>query len=99
MEQGKPVMRFIIFAVLCYLLYRLIKGMFLSASKRPVGRDAAAGTTVVDEMVIDPVCRVYIPKREAITARSQGETVYFCSQECMKKYFQNTPENGPGTPA
>jgi YHS domain-containing protein len=87
-------MRFIIFAILCYLLYRLIKGMLLSAPKKPGGREKAGGPAIVDEMVIDPVCRVYIPKREAITARSQGETVYFCSQECMNKYFQDKTGSG-----
>jgi YHS domain-containing protein len=44
-------------------------------------------------MVIDPVCRVYIPRREALTARVEGETVYFCSRECMNKYLQDKPEN------
>jgi YHS domain-containing protein len=93
------VIRLIIFAILCYLLYRLIKGIMLSAPNKPGGREKASGAAIVDEMVIDPVCRVYIPKREAITARVRGETVYFCSQECMRKYFQDAPENGPETPA
>ncbi len=92
-------MRFIIFAVLCYLLYRLIKGIFLAPAKQPGRRERTTGNAVIDEMVIDPVCRVYIPKREAITARVQGETIYFCSQECKKKYFQDAPENGSGTSA
>jgi len=86
-------MRFIIFAVLLYLLYRLIRGIFLPAPKQQGRRESASGPTIVDEMVIDPVCRVYIPRREALTARVQGETVYFCSQECMKKYLQDNPES------
>ncbi len=87
-------MRFIIFAVLCYLLYRLIRGMLVSPPQKPVGRQKPGGPAIIDEMVIDPVCRVYIPKREAITARSQGETVYFCSQECMHQYFQDKTGSG-----
>ena len=87
------MIRFIIFAILCYLLYRLIKGLFLSAPQQPEKRTTASPPTIVDEMVIDPVCRVYIPKREAITAQVKGETIYFCSQECMKKYFQDKPGN------
>lgn len=86
-------MRLIVFAVLCYLLYRLIRGIFLTAPKQQGRREPASGPTIVDEMVIDPVCRVYIPRREALTARVQGETVFFCSQECMKKYLQDNPEN------
>jgi YHS domain-containing protein len=87
-------MRFIIFAVLCYLLYRLIRGIFLTAPKQQGRREPASGPAIVDEMVIDPVCGVYIPKREAITAHAQGETVYFCSQECMHKYFQDKTGSG-----
>ncbi|MBP1722261.1 MAG: hypothetical protein H6Q45_873 [Deltaproteobacteria bacterium] len=86
-------MRFIIFAVLLYLLYRLIKGIFLTAPKQQGRREPASGPAIVDEMVIDPVCRVYIPRREALTARVEGETVYFCSRECMNKYLQDKPEN------
>ncbi len=92
------MIRLVILAILCYLLYRLIKGTLRSAPQPPGRREKAAGPTLIDEMVIDPVCRVYIPKRDALTARVGGETVYFCSQECMKKYFQDTPEPGPGTP-
>jgi YHS domain-containing protein len=86
-------MRFIIFALLVYLLYRLIRGIFLAAPKQQGRREPASGPAIVDEMVIDPVCRVYIPRREALTARVEGETVYFCSRECMNKYLQDKPEN------
>jgi uncharacterized protein len=86
-------MRFIIFAVLVYLLYRLIRGIFLAAPKQQGRREPASGPAIVDEMVIDPVCRVYIPRREALTARVEGETVYFCSRECMNKYLEDKPEN------
>lgn len=93
------IIKYIFYAILFYILYRLIKGIFLAPAKQPGRRERAAGNAVIDEMVIDPVCRVYIPKREAITARVQGETIYFCSQECKEKYFQDAPENGSGTSA
>lgn len=85
------MIRFIIFAVLCYLLYRLIRGIFLSAPSGRKSRPSSSGRTLIDEMVMDPVCRVYIPKRDALTARVKGQTVYFCSHECMNKFFQETP--------
>ena len=86
-------MRFIFFALLVYLLYRLIRGIFIAAPKQQGRRDPESGPAIVDEMVIDPVCRVYIPRREALTARVAGETVYFCSRECMNKYLEDKPEN------
>jgi len=87
------VIRFIFIALLVYLLYRLIRGIFIAAPKQQARRDPASGPAIVDEMVIDPVCRVYIPRREALTARVAGETVYFCSRECMNKYLEDKPEN------
>ena len=88
------MIRFILFAILCYILYRLIKGLTLSSPQQPDKHHTSSRPTITDEMVIDPACQVYIPKREAIAAQVRGETIYFCSQECMKKYFQNTPGQG-----
>lgn len=88
------MIRFALFAILCYIFYRLIKGLTRSAPRQPDNPPAPSRPTITDEMVIDPACQVYIPKREAITAQVRGETVYFCSRECMKKYFQNEPGQG-----
>jgi len=89
------VIRFLIFAILCYILYRLIKSLALPSPRKsaePFRKSAEPftqpGQVITDEMVIDPHCHVYIPKREAITAKIGGKTVYFCSKECKKKYSQ-----------
>jgi YHS domain-containing protein len=89
------VIRFLIFALLCYILYRLIKSLALPSPRKsgePFSKPGESFTqprkVITDEMVIDPHCRVYIPKREALTAKIGGETVYFCSEECKKKYLQ-----------
>ena len=89
------MIRFVIFALLCYILYRLIKSLALPSPRKsgePFRKQGEPFTqprqVITDEMVIDPHCRVYIPKREALTAKIGGETVYFCSEECKKKYLQ-----------
>jgi YHS domain-containing protein len=89
------VIRFVIFALLCYILYRLIKSLALPSPRKsgePFRKPGEPFTqspqVITDEMVIDPHCHVYIPKREALTAKIEGETVYFCSKECKKKYLQ-----------
>lgn len=38
------------------------------------------------DMVLDPVCQTYLPKEGAIHKTFGGELVYFCSQECLKRY-------------
>jgi len=82
------VIRFVIFAILCYILYRLIKSLLLPSPRKSAEPFTQPGQVITDEMVIDPHCHVYIPKREAITAKIGGKTVYFCSKECKKKYSQ-----------
>ena len=74
--------RFIAFAVLLYLLYRLVRG-FLTQGKeyREKAREG-----VIDEMVQDPVCKTYIPRREAIKRTFGGKGILFCSKECADKF-------------
>jgi len=41
-----------------------------------------------DEMVQDPECKVYVPIARAVTRKVGGETAYFCSEDCAKKYVK-----------
>lgn len=82
------MIRFIIFFILCYILYRLVKSLALPTPKKPGESPIRSNETITDEMVMDPSCHVYIPKLEAITAKIAGETIYFCSKECKKKYLE-----------
>ncbi|MCK5513179.1 MAG: hypothetical protein KAJ00_01665 [Deltaproteobacteria bacterium] len=82
------MIRFIIFAILCYVLYRVVKSLVLPSPAKPRKPFTQAYGTITDEMVMDPHCHVYIPKREAITVKTAGETLYFCSKECKKKYLE-----------
>ena len=43
---------------------------------------------VGDEMVQDPECKVYVPLSRAVSARVGGETLYFCSEDCARKYVK-----------
>jgi len=61
---------------------------FEGPKKKPGKSPILSSETITDEMVMDPNCHVYIPKREAIKAKIAGETIYFCSKECKKKYLK-----------
>ena len=39
-----------------------------------------------DEMVQDPVCRVFVPRGIAVTEDIGGQTYYFCSRSCAHKF-------------
>jgi hypothetical protein len=73
------LLRFLFFLFLFYLLYKI----FFSARRprRPAAKrgDAARG----EEMVLDPQCRSYLPKSEAMLRDDQ----YFCSERCASLYL------------
>ncbi|OGR00564.1 MAG: hypothetical protein A2505_01330 [Deltaproteobacteria bacterium RIFOXYD12_FULL_55_16] len=93
--------KLLVYAVFLYVLYRLLTG---GKEKKPVAQannQAAPGTTelaIHDQLVEDPVCHIYIPKRQAIVLHDNGLSVFFCSEQCRKIYCDahNTPrqENG-----
>jgi len=74
--------RLLIFAILAYLLYRVVKAVFVSKKEIDRGRDGA----VIDEMVQDPSCKTYIPKRESVKRVIKGTQFFFCSNKCADKF-------------
>ena len=77
-------MRNIILIILIILFYFLIKSFF--APQKPPPRKREGGLGIDDEMVKDPNCETYIPKRESIEKRIKGETYFFCSRECFEEF-------------
>jgi YHS domain-containing protein len=41
-----------------------------------------------DEMVQDPQCKVYVPLSRALERKVGGQTLYFCSEDCARKYVK-----------
>ncbi len=39
-----------------------------------------------NQMLQDPVCRVYIPRESAVAATIGGQTYYFCSKTCAETF-------------
>ena len=81
--------RFILFCILIYFLYRLLKSFFSprpSVDSRILFRNEKAA---VNEMVQDPQCGVYMAKKDAYANRVETDLLYFCSEECCHKYLTN----------
>jgi len=74
--------RLIYLAVIFYLLYRLIKSFFKQGKKY----QEKAEEDVIDDMVQDPVCKTYIPRKEAYKKSFKGKDILFCSKECADKF-------------
>ena len=79
-------MRYIFLAILCYILFRLIKALFPGSGKGEMDVMPFDKRPDEDEMVKDPYCKLYIPKKDAYQAKINGESLYFCSRECIEKY-------------
>jgi len=79
------LLRILLISVFFYLLLKFFKLLFLKppVNKRPPQQNTS---DQINEMVQDPVCKVYIPKNNALSTQKTGTTYYFCSKECMDKF-------------
>jgi YHS domain-containing protein len=80
------MIRLLILLLLAYLCFRIVKGVLSllgGGQELKRGRD---DEKVIDEMVQDPACRTYIPRREAIRKVIRGQEVFFCSKECAQEF-------------
>ena len=75
-------MRLLIFALLAYLLYRLLRGVLAPGLKARKSESAGA----IDEMVKDPICQTYIPMRDSQRRVIEGKEYFFCSKECAEEF-------------
>jgi YHS domain-containing protein len=83
------LIRWIIIVILGYLLYRFFR-RFLSSPRQPKRKPPQE---IQDEMVQDPVCKVYLPKRQALILNSSNRVhYYFCSQECREKFIEQAKQ-------
>jgi YHS domain-containing protein len=76
-------MRLLILILIGYLLYRTVR-RYLLKSGQTVRRYEGEGS--IDEMVQDPVCKTYVPMREAEKRVIDGKTYYFCGRECADEF-------------
>jgi uncharacterized protein len=81
--------RLILFIVLVFTLYYVLRFLIkdMSFLRKKVNR-----ADEPEELVQDPYCQTYIPKRSALKKKVAGEVRYFCGQECMEKYSRKGKE-------
>jgi len=91
-------LRWLIIVVIFYLIYRVLKGLVMPRTSfedqfaRPGPEEAGESETSYD-LVQDPHCGTYLPKAEAIPFTMNGQTLYFCSQECKDKFLETQKQN------
>jgi uncharacterized protein len=80
------LIRFLIFFIVGYVIYRIIKS--IRREKPFVVQNYNNKTTAAtgEELVEDPYCHTYIPISQAQRKEIAGKDHYFCSKECSEKY-------------
>jgi YHS domain-containing protein len=83
------VVRFValaIVAIIVYLLLRSIVSAFVAGLRGGASRNPSR-RALRDELVKDPVCETYVPRRSAITRTAPGGATYhFCSTACADQF-------------
>jgi uncharacterized protein len=76
------MIKLLILIFLAFLLYRVVRKYI------PIDQETeqGAGDGPVDEMVQDPSCMTYIPRRSAQRKVVGGKEFFFCSKECAEKF-------------
>jgi YHS domain-containing protein len=72
-----------------YLGYVIIKQVARSLGLWPQGPRPLEKTQGPDVLVQDPVCKTFIPRREALRAEKDGTTYFFCSEGCLKRFLSS----------
>ena len=69
-----------------YLGYVVIKKVAASLGLWPQTPKPLDKDQEPDVLVQDPVCKTFIPRREALRADRDGSTYFFCSEGCLKRF-------------
>ena len=80
--------RFLALAIVAILVYLLLRSVVsaLAAGFRGGAGPNARPRALRDELVKDPVCETYVPRRSAVTRTAGRATYHFCSAACAEKF-------------
>jgi len=83
--------RLILFLLVLFAIYYLFKRYVLGIFRLQRPGSVKRPPPVIDELVKDPVCGTYVPKKEAIVYGRRGKLYYFCCKECLEE-FKKEPD-------
>lgn len=87
--------RLILIVLLLAILYFLLRQMF-RGFKTPIRNHREKSAARVndeeqDQMIEDPVCHIFVPKRIGVIETIGGREYCFCSQECAVRFRKEHP--------
>ncbi len=83
----------ILLLIILYFLLRQMFPRFRSPNRDIRGKstDGADRQEELDEMIEDPVCHTFVPKRIAVIEEMGGREYWFCSKECAVTFRSQHP--------
>ncbi len=77
--------RLLLGLALGYVAFQVIRkvGQSLGRGDRP---GKVSGSREPDLLVQDPVCKTFIPRKEALKLEKDGKDYFFCSEGCLKRF-------------
>ena len=78
--------RFLLIAGLLLLLYYLLRQAIRDGRTSGGWLSGTKGRIRGDYMVQDPVCRVFVPRDDAVREEIGGQTYFFCSPACAATF-------------
>jgi len=79
-------LKFLIFLAIIIFGYLALKRWVSSLFPKTPGHSKPPPPPITDELVKDPVCGVYVPKKEALVYGRGGHLYYFCCEKCLKEF-------------
>ena len=74
--------RIVFYIILFGIIYWVVKQALFPRKKKVQNLDRPG-----EVLVQDPVCKCYLPKSQARAVDFRGEKVFFCSEECHRKFL------------
>jgi YHS domain-containing protein len=76
--------RLLLISALLVVLYFLLRQAVRGFKNKDL---ANRGTPVdQDQMIEDPVCHTFVPRRNAVIETVSGQTYCFCSKQCAEEF-------------
>lgn len=77
------MIRLLVYFFLFYIGFKILKKLFAVERKTVTTANSPLDG---EETVKDPVCGMYLAKKDAITGKLDGKWHYFCSIDCLNKF-------------
>lgn len=81
----------LLITILYYLLRQMFRGFNTQVQDSRKNSSAHGPEDEQDQMIQDPVCHIFVPRRIALTELIGGQEYCFCSKECAGKFRTEHP--------